>query len=130
MQILSMSSVVPKYGYTTEELVEAFPCSLPEMVKQNILNTGVRKRYLLNTFYTKLKPEVEAADEDFLDLCAQACNDALRKASLPMSEIDYLVATYDANPLLSPGLSYVLVPRLGLDKLVKHVNAQGVASTA
>jgi predicted naringenin-chalcone synthase len=130
MQILSLSSTVPKDTYTTEELIEAFPCPLPEGVKQNVLNTGVRKRHLVNAVSTRLGTKDEVADEGFTDLCVRACEEALHKADLSAKNVDYLVATYDANPLLSPGLSYVLVPRLGLDRFVRHVNAQGVASTA
>jgi len=34
------------------------------------------------------------------------------------------------NPILSPGLSQLLVRKIGFDPYVKHVNAQGIASTA
>jgi 3-oxoacyl-[acyl-carrier-protein] synthase-3 len=130
MQILNLSSVVPKDAYTTEELIEAFPCSLPDGVKQNILNTGVRRRHLLTAVDSRLSAGNEVTNGGFADLCTRACEEAIRNADLSAKDVDYLVATYDANPLLSPGLSYVLVPRLGLNRFVKHVNAQGVASTA
>jgi len=47
-----------------------------------------------------------------------------------MRDVDYLVTTYDANPFLSPGLSQLLMPELGLDPYVKHMNVHGIASTA
>ncbi|MEM4704146.1 MAG: hypothetical protein QXJ02_03675, partial [Candidatus Bathyarchaeia archaeon] len=129
MHILNLASAVPKNYYTTQKLLEAFPCQLPEKVKQNILNTGVQKRYLLRTFDSD--PSVNGfGDQEYINLCAQACENALRRAETFVEDINYLVATYDANPLLSPGLSYVLIPKLGLSKFVKHVNLQGVASTA
>jgi len=130
MQILKLSSVVPNDAYTTEELIEAFPCRLPDGVRQNVLNTGVRKRHLLTAASSRLSGGNEIANGGFTDLCTQACEEAICHADLSARDVDYLVATYDANPLLSPGLSYVLVPRLGLNRFVKHVSAQGVASTA
>ncbi len=130
MRILSISAVVPRDAYTTDELVEAFPCPLPEGVKRNVLNTGVRKRHLLSAVDSRLASENEVTHTKFIDLCKQACEEALRKADLSRADVGYLIATHDANPLLSPGLSYVLVPQLKLDVFVKHVNAQGLASAA
>ncbi len=59
-----------------------------------------------------------------------ACKNAVEKAGISLSKIGYFIATYDANPILSPGLSQLLVRKIGFDPYVKHVNAQGIASTA
>ncbi len=41
-----------------------------------------------------------------------------------------MIVSYDVNPFLSPGLSQLLIPKLGLDPYVRHFNEQGMASTA
>ncbi len=125
-----LSTALPKNAYLTEELIETFPCKLPEGVRQNVLNLGVAKRYLIDQADSSEKSEAIMSETGLVDLCAEACENALHGASLHVKDINCLIATYDANPFLSPGLSQLLVPKLGLDPYVKHVNAQGIASTA
>jgi predicted naringenin-chalcone synthase len=129
MDILELSTALPKNEYSTEKLIETFPCRLPEGVRQNVLNLGVSKRCLIDQGDPK-KSEILMSEKGLVELCVQACEKALRKASLHVKDIDCLVAAYDTNPFLSPGLSQLLVPKLGLDPYVSHVNAQGIASTA
>lgn len=130
MQISHLSIALPKNGYLTEDLMEAFPCKLPEGVKQNICNLGVSKRYLIDHAESHLKSENIMSETALVDLCSEACANAVQKAHISFKDVGYLVAAYDVNPLLTPGLSQLLVPKLGLDPYVRHVNAQGIASTA
>ena len=130
MQILQLSTALPKDGYTTAELIGSFPCKLPEGVKQNIINLGVSKRYLVDQSDRDSKTETVMSEDGLVDLCTEACEKALQKAHMSIKDVGYFVAAYDVNPFLSPGLSQLLVPKLGLDPYVKHVNAQGTASTA
>ncbi len=130
MQILQLSTALPKDRYSTEELIQAFPCKLPEGVRQNVLNLGVSNRYLLNPSTISAKTENVSNENRLANLCSVACEKAIKEAGLTVKDMSFLIATYDANPFLSPGLSYFLVPKLGLDPYVKHVNAQGIASTA
>ncbi len=130
MQILQLSTALPKDGYATAELIESFPCKLPEGVKQNIINLGVSKRYLVDQSDRDSKTETVMSEDGLVDLCTEACEKALQKAHMSIKDVGYFVAAYDVNPFLSPGLSQLLVPKLGLDPYVKHVNAQGTASTA
>ena len=126
MRILELSTALPKNEYPTEKLLKTFPCELPESVKQNILNLGVSKRYLLDY------PESEGllSEKGLVELCQKATEKALRKADLSINEIGCLISAYDVNPFLSPGLSQLLVPALGLDRYANLVNLQGIASTA
>ena len=126
MQVLQLSTALPKKGYSTEKLMETFPCQLPEGVKQNAMNLGVSKRYLIN------HPEAEGvlSEEELLSLCEEACGNAAEKAGLSIEDVDCVVAAYDVNPFLSPGLGQLLAPRLGLNVYAKVVNVQGIASTA
>jgi predicted naringenin-chalcone synthase len=81
MNIVQISTALPKNEYTTEELIEA-------------------------------------------------CNKALERSAVSINKIGYFIATYDANPVLSPGLSQLLVRKIGFGPYIKHVNVQGIASTA
>lgn len=130
MQILQLSTALPENEYTTGKLIETFPCTLPEGVRQNVLNLGVSKRYLVKQADSAIKSETVMSETDLIDLCSEACENTIQKASLSMKDIGYLVVAYDVNPFLSPGLSQLLIPRLGLDPYIKYVNAQGIASTA
>ncbi len=130
MRILKLSIATPLNEYSTEELMKAFTCKIPEGVKRNILNLGVRKRRLLNTTNSSAKFETEPRDHGFVNLCSEVCQNVIQKACLSVEDIGYLVTTYDAMPFLSPGLSQFLIPKLGLDPYTKSVNAQGIASTA
>jgi len=130
MQILTLASALPKDEYTTEKLIELFPCKLPEGVKQNILNLGVKKRHLINHAHLHLKSETIISEANLIDLCSEACEKAMEKAGISVRDIGYFVAAYDANPFLCPGLSQLLVRKIGFNPYIKHVNAQGAASTA
>jgi alkylresorcinol/alkylpyrone synthase len=130
MQILQLSTSLPKNEYSTKKLMEIFPCELPEGVKQNIINLGVSKRYFTNNVVPPSKLETILSEAGLVDLCAEVCEKAMRKASLSVREIGYFVAAYDVNPFLCPGLSQLLVRKIGFNPYIKHVNAQGIASIA
>jgi predicted naringenin-chalcone synthase len=122
MKIVKLTTGLPKNAYTTEKLMEVFPCELPEGVMQNVLNLGVSKRYLINS--------ADMSETELVDLCCEACERAIQNAGLAVKDVGYFIAAYDVNPFLSPGLSQLLVRNIGFNPYVKHVNAQGAASTA
>lgn len=129
MRIVQLSTALPEEEYSTNDLLEAFPCTLPDGVEQNVLNLGVLTRRLVRQAGSS-KQETVMDEKPFLALCKEACQNAIQEAELSAKSIGYLIAAYDVNPFLSPGLSQLLVPKLGLDPCVRHVNAQGTASTA
>lgn len=130
MQILQLSTAVPKNEYSTENLIDIFPCKLPETVKKNILNLGVSERHLINYADSPLKKETIISEKDLVNLCLEVCERAIEKTDLSIRDIGYFVVTYDANPFLCPGLSQLLVRKLGFSPYIKHVNIQGMACTA
>jgi len=130
MQITQISTSLPKNEYSTEKLMDIFPCELPESIKQNILNLGVSKRYFTDNVASASRSEIILSEAGLVDLCVEASEKAMRKASLSVREIGYFVAAYDVNPFLCPGLSQLLVRKIGFNPYIKHVNAQGIASTA
>ena len=127
MQILQLSTAVPKNEYSTEKLIEAFPCSLPASVKQNVLNLGVSKRYLIDPIASTYKREIIISEKELVNLCSETCGDTLEKADISIKDVGYFIAAYDANPFLCPGLSHLLIRKLGFNPYIKHVNVQGMA---
>lgn len=127
MQILQLSKAVPRNEYSTEELMEAFPCRLADSVKQNVLNLGVSKRYLIDPIVSTCKRETIISEKELVNLCSEACQDSLEKAGLSVNDVGYFIAAYDANPFLCPGLSHLLIRKLGFNPYIKHVNVQGMA---
>ena len=130
MQIVRLSTAVPQSEYSTEELMKQFPCELREPVAQNIHNLGVIKRHLIDHPCFTGKGETPMKETALTDLCCQACDKVIREADLHPKDVDCFVSSYDANPFLSPGLSQLLIPKLGLNPFVRYVNVQGIASTA
>jgi len=130
MQILQLSTVVPQNKFSTEELLEVFPCRLPDKVKQNILNLGVSKRHLIEHADLSSGQETIMSEKDLVDLCHEACRKTIEKTGLIVKDIGYFIMTYDQNPILCPGLSQLVTRRLGFNPFVKRVNLQGMACTA
>lgn len=130
MRILQLSTAVPKNEYSTEEMMDRFPCRLPEGVRQNILNLGISKRYLLKDALVSPKKETTLSETGLIDLCVEACEKVLENAGTTVMDIGFFIATYDLNPFLCPGLSQFLVRNIGFKPYIKHVNAQGMACTA
>ncbi len=129
MRIRSLATTVPANEYTTDQLLTGFP-TLPEGVKQNVLNLGVKKRHLVESNRRAGRADHVLSEKDLVDLCRDASERAISTADICCQDIGYLITTYDANPVLSPGLSHLLVPELRLNSQIKHVSLQGVASTA
>ena len=130
MKILQLSTAVPQNKFSTEELLEVFPCKLPEGVKLNVLNLGVSQRYLIKQVDSALEQEIIIDEKDLVDLCREACEKNIEKCSLSVKDIGYFIATYDQNPILCPGLSQLVIRELGFTPYIKHVNLQGMACTA
>jgi predicted naringenin-chalcone synthase len=126
MKILQLSTALPEKVYETEQLLQLFPCPLPEGVKENIRNLGVAKRHLVD------QPDSEGVlgENDLANLCREACRKAVKSAGISLKDVGCFIAGYDATPFLSPGLSQLLVPTVGVSPDTSLVNVQGTASTA
>lgn len=130
MEILQISTALPSNQYSTEEMIDTFPCKIPLGVKQNIFNLGVSSRSLINHSQTSKKPKAILSEDALINLCVEACSKILENCDLSPKDVGYFVATYDANPFLCPGLSQLLIRRLGFNPHMKHANIQGMACTA
>jgi predicted naringenin-chalcone synthase len=130
MEILRLSTAVPENKVSTEDLIEAFPCPIPEDVRQNILNLGVANRHLISHERSPTSPESVMSEAALVKLCQAACDDAVDQAGLSMQDIGCFIASYDVNPVLCPGLSQLLIRQLGFDPYMHCVNVQGMACAA
>ena len=110
--------------------MEIFPCQIPDGVRQNILNLGVSNRRLISYGDFLSKSETIFSEADIIDLCLESCEYAIENADLSVNDVGYFVVTYDVNPFLCPGLSQLLIRKLGFNPYIKHVNVQGMACTA
>ncbi|UCC32876.1 MAG: hypothetical protein JSW53_03490 [Candidatus Bathyarchaeota archaeon] len=128
--MLQLSAVVPELKYSTNELMEAFPCRIPQGVRQNILNLGVSQRHLIDVVHSSSQPEEILDGNALVNLCIEACEQSLESANLSADDIGYFIAAYDASPFLCPGLSSLLARKLGFKPYIKHVNIQGMACAA
>jgi len=130
MHISRIATAFPEDEFSTEELIAHFPCLLPDDVKQNAVNLGVSKRRLLFSHICDPDESPVAFEEAYVALCASACKNAMESEEVSAEQIGCLVATYDASPFLSPGLSQILMRQLDLGLKARNFNLQGAASTA
>lgn len=82
MQILKLATALPEKECSTEKLLEAFPCQLPEGVRKNVLNLGVLKRYLI---------EDSDSETDLVNLCSEACQKVIQKAGVSIKKLGFLL---------------------------------------
>ena len=131
MHLLQLSTSVPNHRYSTKEMVELFPQELPDEVRQNIFNLGVSARYFAQPIdFSSNFVSVPNDLEPVVHMNALACKQALENLSLQPKNIDYLIATYDSSAFLSPGVSNLLLSKVGLKPTIKHVSIQGMACSA
>jgi predicted naringenin-chalcone synthase len=125
-----LSTAVPKYRFSTEEMIELFPQKLSGDLRQNILNLGVSERYLVYPLDLLFESKMPSEDEPVAEVCVDSCRKALKSSGFSPNDIDYLIATYDSSGFLCPGLSNYLLHELSLKPELKHVSVQGMACSA
>lgn len=133
VSIVGIEHDYPEFKYTTNELFDILGNKLSDKVKENIRQLGVEKRhfikpiehYLLNSEPTN--PFSLNHKEPISDLSAQVAIKCLKNLGIRFDEIKCLVAASENNDYLSPGLSSILVRKIGLSNFVPHFNVQGMA---
>ena len=122
----------PKFKYSTKELIDILGNKLSEKVKENIFQLGVKERY----FTRPIERYIETSDkqinsindnEPISDLSAKIINQCLEKLGLKHDDIKCLVAGYENNDYLSPGLGSITLTKSGFSKFLPHYNIQGMA---
>jgi len=123
----------PKFKYSTTELIELLGNKLSEKTIENIKSLGVENRYFIKPIEHYLldtqgtRPTSENHEEPISDLSANVAKTCLSKLGLNLNDISCLVAASENNDYLSPGLSSILVRKIGLTNFIPHFNIQGMA---
>lgn len=122
----------PEYRYSTQELIDVLGNKLSERVKENIRQLGVENRYFIRPFERYIENSGERIKsnndgEPISDLCANVAKECLSNLGLKLDDITCLVAAFEDNDFLSPGLASILVTKVGFSKFMPHFNIQGMA---
>ena len=119
----------PEHRYSTTEMFDILGPKLSDGVRQNVQQLGVENRYFVRPMESYL--ENGRADlndgEPISELSAEVAKRCLANLGLGPSDITCLVAASENSDYLSPGLSAVLVRKIGLSNFVPHFNLQGMA---
>lgn len=124
MRILGVENATPPHKYSTEELLEKLPTRLSDEVVQNVLNLGVRSRFLA------FSPDKIFSNEGGVtvsSLCKVAADKIFQSTNTSPSEIGLMIATSDYSDLLTPGLSEIVLREVGIGPNVASLNLQGMA---
>lgn len=131
--IIGVERAYPEFSYTTKEMFDILGNKLSDNVKENIMQLGVDQRYfvkpiehyLLNSEGTR--PSSEEHKEPISDLASEVAKKCISNLGLKLDDITCLVAASENNDYLSPGLSSILVRKIGLSNFTPHFNIQGMA---
>jgi len=127
LRILGVETATPPHRYSTEELLEKFPSRLSDEVVHNVLNLGVRSRFLafsLGREFTRRDGVTVSS------LCKAAAETLFESTGTSPARVGLMIATSDYSDLLSPGLSDVVLRGVGLGPGVPTFNLQGMACSA
>ena len=131
--IIGMEHEFPEFRYSTEELFDILGNKLSERVKENIRQLGVEKRNFIRPIEYYLQtsagttPSSSNHQEPISDLSAKAAKKCLSNLDLKPENISCLIAASENNDYLSPGLSSILIRKIGLSNFTSHFNLQGMA---
>lgn len=131
--IVGIESEFPEFKYTTTELIDILGNKLSDKVKENIRQLGVEQRYFIRPIEHYLlnsegsHPYDENHKEPISDLAAQVAKKCLEKTNVTLDDITCVIAASENNDYLSPGLSSILMRKIGLSNFTPHFNLQGMA---
>ncbi len=122
----------PEFKYSTKELIDIMGNKLSDKVKENIYQLGVEDRYFTRPIQSYIETQsiqINAIDdsEPISDLSAKIVNQCLEKLGLKHDDITCLVAGYENNDYMSPGLGSITLAKSGFSKFLPHFNIQGMA---
>ena len=120
----------PEHKYSTKHMFDVLGDKLSDKVKDNILQLGVENRYFVRPLEGYLQdnhPSFQDGSEPISDLAADVAKRCLSNLGLGPDDITCLVAASENSDYLSPGLSSILVRKIGLSNFTPHFNLQGMA---
>ena len=130
--IIGLTRQYPEFKYSTKEMIDALGNKLTEKVKENIFQLGVENRYFvrpLEHYVNKSSEQIKSVPdgEPISDLCKNVGEKCLSDLGLTKNDVTCIVAAFEDNDFLSPGLSSILLTKMGLSKFIPHYNIQGMA---
>ena len=130
--ITGLTRHYPEFKYSTKEMIDLLGNKLTEKVKENVFELGVENRYFINPldcYISESNPQkkLKTNAEPISDLAATVAQKCLSDLGLKNNDITCVVAAFEDNDFLSPGLSSILLTKMGLSKFIPHYNIQGMA---
>jgi len=128
-RILSVGTANPRHKFTQEEIYQL--CGYQsEKVRSIFLNSGIERRHLyidrrkfgLNETVDQLNQRYRQGSQE---IASSAICDSMKKAGIGLSQID-LIAVVSCTGYLCPGLSSLLIKRMGLRTDVQQANILGM----
>jgi len=125
----------PEFRYTTKEMFDFLGDKISDKVKDNILKLGVDSRHFVRPIEDYLDTSNEPINsrygvEPISDITANVGNKCLEKLGLKKDEITCLVAASENNDYQSPGLSPIVLTKMGFSNFTPHFNIQGMACSS
>lgn len=134
--IRSIQFEYPEFKYSTQELFEILGNKLTDKVRDNITKLGVEQRYFIKPIENYLlnsegtHPSSDLHKEPISDLSALVGKKCLEALNLKPENVSCLLVASENNDYLSPGLSSLLVRKIGLSNFMPHFNLQGMACSS
>ncbi len=122
----------PEFKYSTQELIDILGNKLSEQVKENINQLGVKNRFFIRPIEQYISNSGERIrsskdGEPISELCTKVGKICLSNLGLNTDNITCLVTGFEDNDFLSPGMSSILLTKMGLSKFLPHYSIQGMA---
>ena len=130
--ISGLTREYPDFKYSTQELIDILGNKLSEQVKENINQLGVKNRYFtrsIEQYIGHSGASIRSLNdgEPISDLCTKVAKKCLSNLGLRTNDITCLIVAFEDNDFLSPGLSSILLTKIGLSKFLPHYSIQGMA---
>ena len=122
----------PEFKYSTKEMMDILGNKLSEKVKENVLQLGVENRHFIRSLDHYVSKSGEPTKlihdlEPISDLCKNVAEKCLSNLGLKKNDVTCIVAAFEDNDFLSPGLSSIILTKMGFSKFLPHYNIQGMA---
>ena len=132
IDIFGLVREYPEFKYSTKEMMDILGNKLSEKVKENVLQLGVENRHFIRSLDHYVSKSGEPTKlihdlEPISDLCKNVAEKCLSNLGLKKNDVTCIVAAFEDNDFLSPGLSSILLTKMGLSKFIPHYNIQGMA---
>jgi len=132
IMISGLTREYPEYKYSTNQMIDLLGNKLTDNVKENIVQLGVENRFFIRPFERYIQSDgkrikTDSDGEPISDLCTKTAEKCLQNLGLNKNDITCVVAAFEDNDFLSPGLSSIVLTKLGLSKFLPHYSIQGMA---